>query len=238
MLTLKDLVGVHMLSGVDYYWSHRCNEKQFRDNDRRVGNDVVFRLDHLTYVITEDMTDFMNRFMTGLEITGRSIENEFPPIRVKCEHFTCDESDTDILCDILKIFTIGGDLLLEVGTTGLESHPSPVYNYYPENVDNDNKDADDEIDTQETKTIKDIRASLLEHGLYAKGDIVTNFKYNTITVIEQERNIYKYMIRDFATYTETDEPLVIYQSLSLYDDFKTYATPLSKFMSEFERVTT
>lgn len=71
-----------------------------------------------------------------------------------------------------------------------------------------------------------------EQSVLHVGDIVRHFKHETLSKEEQEKNEYMYVIRGFATHTETHEPLVIYQAL--YGDFKTYARPEHMFLSEVD----
>lgn len=66
------------------------------------------------------------------------------------------------------------------------------------------------------------------------GDIVKHFKYETLTDEEKVTNKYLYIIRGFATHTETGELLVIYQAL--YGDFETYARPAKMFLSEVDHM--
>ena len=65
------------------------------------------------------------------------------------------------------------------------------------------------------------------------GDVVKHFKYETLTDEEKASNKYLYVIRAFATHTETKEELVIYQAL--YGEFDTYARPLEMFTAEVDR---
>jgi hypothetical protein len=53
---------------------------------------------------------------------------------------------------------------------------------------------------------------------FAIGDIVKHFKYELLSEEEQKKNRYLYQIIGFATHTETQEKLVIYQAL--YHDEK------------------
>lgn len=62
------------------------------------------------------------------------------------------------------------------------------------------------------------------------GDIVKHFKRETV---DQNTNQYLYKILTFATHSETEEKLVVYQAL--YPPFKTCARPFDMFMSEVDR---
>jgi hypothetical protein len=73
-----------------------------------------------------------------------------------------------------------------------------------------------------------------ETELICVGDIVKHFKYETLTEEEKATNKYLYVIRGFATHTETGEVLVVYQAL--YGDFETYARPAKMFLSEVDHM--
>lgn len=73
-----------------------------------------------------------------------------------------------------------------------------------------------------------------EYELINIGDVVKHFKYETLTEEEKATNKYLYVIRGFATHTETGELLVIYQAL--YGDFETYARPAKMFLSEVDHM--
>ncbi len=72
-----------------------------------------------------------------------------------------------------------------------------------------------------------------ESRIICIGDIVRHFKYETLSELEKKENKYTYVIRGFASHTETEEELVIYQAL--YGDFGTYARPKTMFLSEVDR---
>lgn len=76
-----------------------------------------------------------------------------------------------------------------------------------------------------------------------KGDIVSHFKRETLTIrqIEDNDNLYMYEVMDFARHTETGELLVIYKAL--YDgepigcdvhSGDIFARPFDMFMSEVD----
>ena len=140
-MQLKDLVGVHKFSGVDYIPSTRSNEEQFKYME--LGNDVIFCLDNVNFLLTENECDGYRSCMEDLEITDRQIKNTFPPQYVKCDHYTFDECGNK--SDILKIFSMDDKLILEVGTDNTDDYyPYTVFNYYPENMDI-NKDVNDNV---------------------------------------------------------------------------------------------
>lgn len=65
------------------------------------------------------------------------------------------------------------------------------------------------------------------------GDIVRHFKWETITEEQHSQNMYIYRIVAFATHTETQEKLVIYEPLYSTDRCM-YARPYDMFMSEVD----
>ena len=65
------------------------------------------------------------------------------------------------------------------------------------------------------------------------GDVVQHFKREMCTDEELIRNQYLYKVIAFATHTETNEPLVIYQAL--YSPFKTFARPECMFYSKVDK---
>lgn len=63
------------------------------------------------------------------------------------------------------------------------------------------------------------------------GDIVQHFKRERVSASTSE---YLYQIMAFATHTETEEKLVVYQAL--YAPFKIYARPYDMFMGKVDRM--
>ena len=65
------------------------------------------------------------------------------------------------------------------------------------------------------------------------GDVVQHFKREMCSENELKENKYLYKVIAFATHTETEEPLVIYQAL--YAPFATYARPTLMFYSKVDK---
>lgn len=119
-MELKDLIGRHKLSGVDYVPSPE-------------GNNILFCMDGIIYILIENEYDGYRSFMDGLEITDKKIKNIFPEQIVECVY---QEKDDDLACDKLFMFSTEGKLILEMGTEMVdESYPCAVFTYYPENMD-------------------------------------------------------------------------------------------------------
>lgn len=64
------------------------------------------------------------------------------------------------------------------------------------------------------------------------GDIVKHFKFETLPPEQKVENKFLYVVRGFATHTETKEEVVIYQAL--YGNFETYVRPKHMFLSEVD----
>lgn len=129
-MKLKDLVGKHKLSGVDYMPSLR-NKEKYDD----YGNDILFCLDGVTYLMTENEDDGYRSYMTDLEITDRKIKNMFPKQDVECKYV--DKSkEWNEESDILQLYSLGGKLILEIGTGNTDDYyPYTVFNFSPESMD-------------------------------------------------------------------------------------------------------
>lgn len=131
-MELKDLIGRHKLSGVDYVPSTREKISKLED----YGNDILFCLDGITYLITEDEDDGYRSFMTELDITDRTIRNVFPAQEVECIYV--DEVDKET-ADMIQMKSLDGKLILEFGTEMINDYyPYTVFAYYPENMDINN----------------------------------------------------------------------------------------------------
>ena len=65
------------------------------------------------------------------------------------------------------------------------------------------------------------------------GDVVRNFKRETLVGDKARDQRYLYRVLAFARHTETEEDLVVYEAL--YPPFGVWARPLSMFMGEVDR---
>ncbi len=70
----------------------------------------------------------------------------------------------------------------------------------------------------------------MDKSQFKIGDIVKHFKRELVSPDSPE---YTYKILAFASHTETDEKLVIYQAL--YAPYETYARPYNMFMGEVNK---
>lgn len=72
----------------------------------------------------------------------------------------------------------------------------------------------------------------MENRIFHPGDIVRHFKWERLTEGEKRTNRYLYQIVGPAVYSETREPLMVYQAL--YGDFGLYVRPYAMFCSEVD----
>lgn len=114
-MKLKDLVGLHKLSGVDTAGQGEANV-------------VRFILDKKQYMVTEDESDGYRSYCSELEICNSEIKNIFKPQKVMCQ-MNIDE-------DILRMVDVKtGKIVLEIGTDHTDSYyPYCVMNWYPQNL--------------------------------------------------------------------------------------------------------
>jgi hypothetical protein len=131
-MELRDLSGEHLFSGVDYIPSTSA-----KDEWDDFGNDILFCIDGVNYIMTEDQADGYRSYMTELEITNREIKNVFPGQKVRCE-FVDKVSDDywSESANILQIYSSDNKLILEVGTKNTDDYyPYTVFEWRPENME-------------------------------------------------------------------------------------------------------
>lgn len=105
-MELKDLVGLHKLSGVDIS----------TENDAAV---IKFVLDKITYKATEDPEDGYRSSCRELQVTEEKVSNKFPSQKVMVK------TDGIAYNDIIQLIDIKtGKVVLEVGTDNSDG-------YYP-----------------------------------------------------------------------------------------------------------
>ena len=121
-MELKDLVGKHLLSGVDY------------TNGSDGEMNVLFCLDGVTYEAREDPDDGYRSYMKDLKTTKKRCTNEFPAQPVVCE-WTDSESNYGV-DDILLIKDAkNGLVVLKIGTCNTNDYyPWCEMEYTPENL--------------------------------------------------------------------------------------------------------
>jgi hypothetical protein len=128
-MELKELVGAHILSGVEvgceerklHIWTESCNY-------------VKFTLDGVTYKAVEDPSDGYRSYMEELEVSETPCKIKLPNIEVLCELSEVGEyeGESDVLCvyDVLS-----GKKIMAVGTENYDDYyPCCVLEYHPENM--------------------------------------------------------------------------------------------------------
>lgn len=121
-MELKDLVGEHILDGVDF-----SNEKVKTWRDEFEDCQVCrFRLDGTVYSAVEDPDDGYRSSMNELTVDeAADIKNQFPACRVLGRHRTND------VLELIDVAT--GKVVLEVGTDNTDDYyPSYVASFHPE----------------------------------------------------------------------------------------------------------
>lgn len=127
-VTLKDLVGKHVLTGVDSY--SKLVDSFYEKVD---ANCISFILDGRTYTAVEDPDDGYRSSMQSIFIDKVKVKNTFPEVQVLCvmkENSNWEEND---ILSVIDVDT--GALILEVGTGNTDDYyPYFVGNWYPENI--------------------------------------------------------------------------------------------------------
>lgn len=129
-MEVKDLVGLHKLSGVDMsHESIKTLGDSFED-----ANVINFVLDKKTYTATEDPSDGYRSSMRDIVVTDFRVRNTFPIIRVmgimRANDTYGDEND---VVDFYDVET--AKVVLSVGTRNTDDYyPSFVAEFTPENM--------------------------------------------------------------------------------------------------------
>lgn len=127
MTELKDLVGEHLLSGVDFF-----TEKSDDDWRHSDASACRFKLDGVIYCAVEDPSDGYRSCLRELVVRPNDrMENTFFPVRVFGQYRTTNGSRD---CEILELIdSSSGQMVLEVGTDNSDDYyPSFVANFSPE----------------------------------------------------------------------------------------------------------
>lgn len=128
-MELKDLVGLHELSGVD-----TATEKVTKwGNYDEDANVVRFVLDDKTYKAVEDPGDSYRSYCEELIVCDEVVSNIFPPQKVLGK--MKDNSAHEVNDTIQFIDVVTGKVVLEVGTDNTDDYyPYCVMNWWPENL--------------------------------------------------------------------------------------------------------
>lgn len=112
---LEDLVGEHLLSGVDEV------------GGTEEANVINFTLDGLTFTAMEDPEDGWRSSMESLTVRAEPTTNSFPPVKVVGQ---MKKKEVLILVDMVT-----GKTVLEVGTDDADDwYPAFVSSFMPENM--------------------------------------------------------------------------------------------------------
>jgi hypothetical protein len=127
-MELEDLVGKHILSGVD-----EDSKSIERYGSLENCNVINFVLDGTTYSATEDPEDGYRSSMDEIIVSDFTVKNSFAGIEVLgIMRGTTDYSKNDVI-DFFD--TKNGKLVLSVGTENTDDYyPSFVASFVPENM--------------------------------------------------------------------------------------------------------
>lgn len=127
-MELKDLVGKHILSGVQI-GTIKSNDPWYED-----AQTISFELDGVTYMAVEDPSDGYRSCMDDLLVTDRKPSTRLPDIEVLATHQDKDSYGSSD--DILVIRDIkNGKKILEVGTSNCDDYyPCFICEWIPKNL--------------------------------------------------------------------------------------------------------
>lgn len=128
-MELKDLVGEHLLSGVDTTTEKYKNWS----NEEEDVNVVRFVLDEKTIKAIEDPDDYYRSHCSELIVCEEKVSNTFSPHKVLAK---MKENETYSVNDTIQfIDVITGKIVLEVGTDHTDDYyPYCVMSWHPENL--------------------------------------------------------------------------------------------------------
>lgn len=124
-ITLIDLVGEHLFSGID------VSEEKYEGQSCEVIN---FILDDITYKVIENPSDGWRSYLGDIKISNEKILNTFPPQKVIIKKKKSDKYQTN---NTIQFFdAINKKLILEIGTDNADDwYPYCVMEYHPENME-------------------------------------------------------------------------------------------------------
>lgn len=126
-MELKDLVGEHLLSGLDTYKEPPADE--WSDE----GDAIRFVLDGVTYKAVENPDDGYRSYLRELQTTPEAVQYNFPPQKVFAKMENDDEWGKN---DVLQFFDIvSSKLVLAIGTRNYDDYyPCAILEWHPENL--------------------------------------------------------------------------------------------------------
>lgn len=128
-LNLVDLVGKHILSGVDI----SSEDIKIYSTYEHV-NTIKFTLDNVTYKVTEYPDDGYRSHMREIFICNESVSNKFVAHEVIGKMKGSSKYEN---CEIIQFFDTSTEkVVLEIGTDNSDDYyPSFVMRFNPENLD-------------------------------------------------------------------------------------------------------
>lgn len=131
-MELKDLVGLHELSGVDFsteaikQWGNKYEDCET----------VSFVLDDTVYTAIEDPDDGYRSSMREIRVGDVKVKNVFAPVNVLARMQKMSNRYADSVLDILELLSLRtGKVILAVGTDNEDDYyPMWVASFHPENI--------------------------------------------------------------------------------------------------------
>lgn len=129
MAELMDLVGKHILSGIEV---GSMEHKGYWGNTEIYAY-IKFTLDGVNYLATEDPADGYRSYMNELETSDTPCKIRLPNIEVCCRMREDDEWMRNDVLEFLDV--LNGKKILAVGTENYDDYyPYCVLEYTPENM--------------------------------------------------------------------------------------------------------
>lgn len=128
-MIFEDLVGNHILSGVDY-----GSKIVSRYGDEDDSEYVTFILDNVAYTAIEDPEDGYRSCCDDLIVNPcGTIHNAFDPVEVVCKMRENDDYEVN---DVLEVYDVKTEkLILAIGTMNTDDYyPWFEFEYNPENM--------------------------------------------------------------------------------------------------------
>lgn len=126
-MELKDLVGEHILDGVDFLFG----KVEVYDSCFEDAQIMRFRLDGIVYDVAEDPEDGYRSSMREITTSTAPMKNTFTPVKVSCIYKDLD--DYGNTSDLLYIYTTDlMNLIILVGTADVDDYyPCFTANFNP-----------------------------------------------------------------------------------------------------------
>lgn len=124
-MELRDLVGEHLLDGVDF-----SNEHVKTWGDEFENSEVMrFRLDGIVYAVVEDPSDGYRSSMRDIHVSDANMRNIFPSVKVVGRYRGGDD-------DVLELIELkSGNIILEAGTGNYgDYYPYFIASFKPEKI--------------------------------------------------------------------------------------------------------